>query len=361
MVRTHTKTTLMIPADIPTGSTRKAARRYDSPCTSWNISMNGKNMTDHHPRVMSAKKISTAKLGNRHIEVGMRAFSYSSRDSCQKKRGNSTQEMRNGARKVALSQPYDAPRVRPTMKRMIATWRLSLAGRIGSSRTTHVMTPITSKRLMISFLEPILTVSFGINLKETNAPGMLVVSGTLVRVGVVAHANTASNLKNHLQSTICVPISRGINAMTPAINVPVTFAIDPVIPYKVYALGRSSGGKVIPMSRYAEGTKAAAAIPEKPRKTKNAYLSVRNDKIRLRTPTAMRAGTKIRFEPSRAHSLPQKTRKEAKVTAYALMTQLCWAKMMSRSLETAPVNTKNADAPRTDKSAGLSTRWPHHR
>lgn len=62
---------------------------------------------------------------------------------------------------------------------------------------------------------------------------------------------------------------------------PLTFAILPVIPYRVYARPRSSSGKVEAINRYAEGTKAAPAMPDSARRTRNEYISTKKDKMRL--------------------------------------------------------------------------------
>lgn len=54
------------------------------------------------------------------VLLGIRASSSLRRASQKKKAGKSTKDSKNGTRKPAVLNPYEAPRVKPRMRRMIA-------------------------------------------------------------------------------------------------------------------------------------------------------------------------------------------------------------------------------------------------
>lgn len=65
--------------------------------------------------------MSSVRLGIFHVEGGMRVYPSGSFASQKKKATKMGHDSRKGTRNLAVFQPQDAPRVRPRMRRMIAT------------------------------------------------------------------------------------------------------------------------------------------------------------------------------------------------------------------------------------------------
>lgn len=139
----------------------------------------------------SAKMMRTAKLGIFHVLAGKRAYSSGNFASHTKKKTNNAQESKNGARNPAFFQPYDAPRVRPRMRRMIPD---NMDNEPTKSSRFHL--PWTSA------MEPL---GLGIQKMEPIATGMM-------RIPRIR--------KNHLQGEPWPWV--GMYSMNPAMMIPVT-------------------------------------------------------------------------------------------------------------------------------------------
>jgi hypothetical protein len=126
-------TTLTTPALIPSGSVLTAAKIRFSSCTWLKSSMKGRKFVPHHPRIYSAKRMSTPKFGIFHTAGGTKAYSVGIRASHTKNRGKRMAEIIIGAMNDACDHPYAAPDVRATTRRRTEPSILTLVS-IGCKR-----------------------------------------------------------------------------------------------------------------------------------------------------------------------------------------------------------------------------------
>lgn len=91
-----------------------------SPSTRTHVSMSGRKLAPHHEYMKRLITMSIEKFLIRQVLDGSKAYCFGMCASQMKNAGASSRDRRNGARKPAVFQPYDAPSVRPRVRSMMA-------------------------------------------------------------------------------------------------------------------------------------------------------------------------------------------------------------------------------------------------